>query len=90
MLSLKFRMTFVVAFHTTDQEAPANNDLQLYLLSPGVCWQQLPPVSQAGSSDADCSAGMAEGCGDRAPGPQRGLEFGKPPRGLVRGDSAGE
>lgn len=26
MLSLKFRMTFVVAFHTSDQESPGNND----------------------------------------------------------------
>jgi len=26
VLSLKFRMTFAVAFHTADQETPGNND----------------------------------------------------------------
>lgn len=35
MLSLKFRMTFVVAFHTTDQEAPGNNDHATLSAVPG-------------------------------------------------------
>lgn len=35
VLSLKFRMTFVVAFHTTDQEAPGNNDRATLSAVPG-------------------------------------------------------
>lgn len=35
VLSLKFRMTFVVAFHTTDQEAPGNNDCATQSDVPG-------------------------------------------------------
>lgn len=35
VLSLKFRMTFVVAFHSTDQEAPGNNDRATLSAVPG-------------------------------------------------------
>lgn len=43
MLSLKFRMTFVVAFHTADQEAPGNNDRATQPDVPGLLFPPVPP-----------------------------------------------
>lgn len=45
VLSLKFRMTFVIAFHTTDQEASGNNDRATQSDVPGSLF---PPVIPAG------------------------------------------
>lgn len=46
VLSLKFRMTFVVAFHTTDQEAPGNNDCATLSAVPGSVSAGAPPSRQ--------------------------------------------
>lgn len=54
VLSLKFRMTFVVAFHTADQEAPRNNDRATQSMSLGLYFHRSPQqaVSQASRLDA--------------------------------------
>lgn len=48
VLGLKFRMTFVVAFHTSDQEAPGNYDRATQ--SDDVPGSLFPLVPPAGSS----------------------------------------
>ena len=54
VLSLKFRMTFVVAFHTADQEAPGNNDRATQPDVPGSLFPRSPrqAVSQTSRLDA--------------------------------------
>lgn len=53
VLSLKFRMTFVVAFHTTDQEAPGNNDRATLSAAPVSPFAAAPPSRQFPRLDAD-------------------------------------
>lgn len=48
VLGLKIRMTFAVAFHTSDQEAPGNNDRATQ--SDDVPGSLFPLVPLAGSS----------------------------------------
>lgn len=61
VLSLKFRMTFAVAFHTADQEAPGNNDRATQSDVPGSLFPPVPPSKQfprrAGWTPSEASCG---------------------------------
>lgn len=67
VLSLKFRMTFAVAFHTADQEAPGNNDRAT---QSDVSGSLFPPVPPAGSFPGE-QVGHCLKC--RVVGPQQGM-----------------
>lgn len=82
MLGLKFRMTFVVAFHTSDQEAPGNYDRATQSDDvPGSLFPLVP-------SGTGCCGGVCGWLGRETEGCGGDPRFGKLLGCLVRGGSA--
>lgn len=96
VLSLKFRTTFVVAFHTTSQEAPGNNDHAAQSDVPGSLFPLVPLAGSFPGRQVGCRlkhhmrdpSRVWGWLGTEIEGRTGALGFGKPPRGLARRSSA--